>query len=309
MGEASKIEWCDHTFNPWQGCTKVSAACDFCYAERWAQRSGLVEWGDHPRRRSSAGYWQQPLRWDRQSEAAQVRARVFCCSLADVFDNQAPQVWRDDLFHLIGQTPWLHWLLLTKRIGNATAMMPTHWDAIDGLPGVAIGATVCNPDEAARDLPKLRLTPARTRFVSYEPALGLVDFSASLTGPRRIDWVIAGGESGPHARPAPVDWFRGVRDQCRAAGVPFFFKQWGEWIDADHWLDIIKGGPSQIYIDGIRWTPARPLNFTDAARLAQVTGDRRIVHHSDGTTSVRVGKQTAGALLDGVAHREFPAYA
>jgi protein gp37 len=178
---------------------------------------------------------------------------VFCASLADVFDNAVPQEWRDDLWTLIAKTPHLDWLLLTKRIGNAGNMLPVPFDFERMYPNVWIGATICNQEEADRDIPKLLDVPAAKRFLSIEPLLGPVDltrlspklFAAkanALTGmwkwengPSKtetpaLDWVIVGGESGPGARPMSPDWARALRDQCQAAGVPFMFKQWGEWV-------------------------------------------------------------------------------
>ena len=112
MGEHSKIEWTTHTFNPWVGCTKVSLACDHCYAETWAKRSGLVTWGpSRPRRRTSETYWSTPLKWNREAVATGTRPRVFCASLADVFDNEVPDDWRADLWALIRSTPELDWIL------------------------------------------------------------------------------------------------------------------------------------------------------------------------------------------------------
>ena len=119
MGDNTKIEWAHHTFNPWVGCTKVSPACDNCYAEGWAKRSGMVQWGPHAeRRRTSEGNWRQPLKWNAEAERLGVRYRVFCSSLADVFDNAVPVQWRIELMKLICETRHLDWLLLTKRPQN-----------------------------------------------------------------------------------------------------------------------------------------------------------------------------------------------
>src|SRR4051812_33053997 len=107
MGENSKIEWCDHTFNPWVGCTKVSPACDFCYAEVWAKRSGHPELWQGARRRTTPENWQKVIRWNEEAAKRKVRPRVFCASLADVFDNQVPERWRHDLWHFIENTPQL----------------------------------------------------------------------------------------------------------------------------------------------------------------------------------------------------------
>ena len=240
MAENTKIEWADHTFNPWTGCTKVSPACDHCYAEGWAKRSGHVKWGSgQPRRRTSDANWRMPLKWNREAERTGVRPRVFCASLADVFDNEVDPAWRNDLFDLIDATRNLDWLLLTKRIGNAARMLPSntsHTDA-DGFaelyPHVWLGATVVNQEEADRDIPKLLAVPAAKRFLSIEPMLGAMEISFGMpwqkTGllGRTLDWVIVGSESGPGARRDPnmVSWVASLRDQCVNAGVAFLWKQ------------------------------------------------------------------------------------
>ena len=188
MGANSKIEWTDHTFSPWTGCTKVSPACDHCYAEGWAKRSGHVEWGSgQPRRRTSDANWLMPLKWNREAERTGVRPRVFCASLADVFDNAVDPQWREDLFDLIAATPNLDWLLLTKRIGNVGNMLPVPFDFDKHFPNVWLGATVVNQEEADRDIPKLLDVPARVRFLSMEPLLGPVDLRALQYGEGEID--------------------------------------------------------------------------------------------------------------------------
>ncbi len=257
MAEKTNIEWADATFNPWRGCTEVSPACDHCYARELAERWGWAKWGDHPRERAAASTWKQPLVWNRQADAFEAehgRPRmVFCASLADVFDNQVPEEWRHDLWGLIHRTPRLIWLLLTKRPQNIRKMLPPEWG--EGWPNVWLGTTVENQAVADRNIPVLLRVPAAKRFLSCEPLLGRITLfevgSASMsynafTGDvtyRRpdgmgsmkqsifggIDWVIAGGESGPNARFPDVRWFRLLRDHCAAAGVPFMFKQWGEF--------------------------------------------------------------------------------
>src|SRR6185437_4305294 len=242
MAENSKIEWTDHTFNPWVGCTKISPGCDHCYAEGWAKRSGMVTWGAQ-RRRTSASNWSQPLKWDRRAAADSVRRRVFCASLADVFDNEVPDQWRWDLWELIASTRNLDWLLLTKRIGNVARMLPVMdssqpgyrpWNEQWPWPNVWLGATVVNQEEANRDIPKLVAIPAVVRFLSCEPLLGPIDLSRLIRWGNdylvMVRWIIAGGESGANARPAHPDWLNSLRDQCTAAGVAFHFKQWGEWV-------------------------------------------------------------------------------
>lgn len=259
MAENTKIEWADHTFSPWTGCTKVSPACDHCYAEGWAKRSGHVKWGSgQPRRRTSDANWRMPLKWNREAERTGVRPRVFCASLADVFDNEVDPAWRADLFKLIADTQNLNWLLLTKRVGNVMKManevadMPrtgSHTGHLiahqwrNGSPpkNVWLGATVVNQEEADRDIPKLLTVPAAKRFLSIEPMLGpmLLPFERLREWNRiallnqqehavsRIDWVIVGGESGPGARPMSPDWARSIRDQCEEARVALFVKQMG----------------------------------------------------------------------------------
>lgn len=199
MGEKTAIEWCDHTFNPWIGCANVSPACDHCYAESWAKRSGSVQWGPHAERhRTTEANWKQPLKWNKKAGEKGVRYKVFCASLADVFDNAVPRHWRTDLFALIRQTPNLDWLLLTKRIGNAQDMIARATEELkpDSLcgagqhnhspvaqwpwPNVWIGATICNQEEAERDIPKLLKVPAAKRFLSIEPLLGKIDISRWL---------------------------------------------------------------------------------------------------------------------------------
>ena len=242
MGTNSKIEWTDHTFSPWTGCTKVSPACDHCYAEGWAKRSGHVEWGSgQPRRRTSDANWLMPLKWNREAERTGVRPRVFCASLADVFDNAVDPQWREDLFDLIAATPNLDWLLLTKRIGNVGNMLPVPFDFDRHFPNVWIGATIVNQAEADRDIPKLLQVPARVRFLSMEPLLGPVDLNyvrqriqaqrsqlaRAINGETWLDWVIVGSESGSGARRDPnmVSWVASLRDQCVDAGVAFLWKQ------------------------------------------------------------------------------------
>ena len=248
MADNTKIEWADKTFNPWTGCTKVSPACDNCYAEGWAKRSGHVEWGPKAERRRTKT-WGNPVKWNRQAEAEGIRYRVFCASLADVFDNHKSIefYWRDDLWLLIEETPRLDWLLLTKRPQNIAKMVPSYWMSRGFPSNVWMGATVENQEEADRRIPHLLEIPALVRFLSCEPLLGPVDLTRvnddstvmidALRGlggwpvPHAGDgpslhWVITGGESGPNYRPANPDWFRSLRDQCAAADVPFLFKQW-----------------------------------------------------------------------------------
>ena len=182
MAADSKIEWCDATFNPWVGCTKISTACDHCYAESWAKRTGGAHLWQGERRRTTASNWQQPVKWNRDAERAGIRRRVFCASLADVFDNQVPDAWRRDLWHLVSRTPHLDWQLLTKRPQNIAMMLPDEsigapaWG--NGWPNVWLGTTVANQEEAVRNIPHLLAISAAKRFLSCEPLLGPLNLRA-----------------------------------------------------------------------------------------------------------------------------------
>ena len=364
MAENSKIEWTDHTFNPWRGCVKVSPACKNCYADALSKRNpktlgvfGTQKQGG-TRVVGTEAYWKKPLKWNLDYEEAMSqfrggfgefpeRPRVFCASLADVFEDWVgPMVnhkgeklfvhrdgsWssqqrsapsspprssltmsdvRRRLFALIDATPNLDWLVLSKRPENiikfwghppgTPSNIPEDTDLtkisplkLGYRPNVWIGTTVENQEQAEKRTPKLLkcrdLSPCL--FLSCEPLLSDLDLQNmddgesiydALTGEfewhngkevgiqESIDWLIVGGESGPNARPSHPDWYRSLRGQCEAAGVPFFFKQWGEW-----------------------------------ASVSEVEGAG--VHHSfeDGATVRRVGKKKAGRLLDGVEHNGFP---
>jgi protein gp37 len=228
MGEYSKIEWTDHTFNPWVGCTKISPGCDHCYAESWSKRSGLVQWGDQPRRRTSESNWQKPLRWNAQAREFKRqyghRPRVFCASLADVFDNQVESAWREDLFVLIRECRRLDWLLLTKRPRNISKMLPSDWG--DGYRNVWLGITTENQEWFDRRWRQLESVPALIKFISYEPAIGPLRLPKHGPFP---DWLISGGESGGGARLLNPQWVRDIVADCRRKGVVPFHKQWGTY--------------------------------------------------------------------------------
>jgi len=242
MGQDSKIEWTHHTFNPWWGCVKVSDGCKHCYADTFSKRYGHDIWGvDKPRRFFGDKHWNEPVKWNREAEKAGERRRVFCASMADVFEGRedcAPHRWR--LFNLIETTPNLDWLLLTKRPENILNLLPTNW-LIDPRPNVWLGTTVENQEQAGRRIPELLEAPAVVRFLSCEPLLGPVNLHEVTRNPfggiPGIDWVIAGGESGHHARPMAEAWARDLRDQCNNAGIAFFMKQMGGAIDKRHDLD------------------------------------------------------------------------
>lgn len=228
MGEKTTIEWCDMTWNPWIGCTKVSPACDNCYAaELMDTRYGRVTWGaGEDRVRTAPANWRKPLAWDRKAAADGARPFVFCASLADVFDNEVDPIWRRDLVKLIEATPQLVWLLLTKRIGNVLKMT----DPMAGCPmlppNVAIGATMANQEEYDRDRVKLaevrRVVEPLFTFGSFEPLLGRIILDKNAP-----DWIIVGGESGRTPRPMDLDWARSLRRQSAELKRVFNFKQAG----------------------------------------------------------------------------------
>lgn len=218
MAEQTNISWADATFNPWIGCTKVSPGCDHCYAARDNERRKWVDgWGvGVPRRRTKT--WGDPRKWNKQAAVTGYRPRVFCASLADVFDNAVEQSWRDDLWQLLRETPNLRWMLLTKRIGNAAKMLPSDWP----FPNAGLMGTMVNQEEFDRDYWKLKAIPAAWQGISMEPLLGPIDIGAESP-----DWIITGGESGPAHRDTDRDWVRDLRDQCERNGVAFHHKQWG----------------------------------------------------------------------------------
>lgn len=253
MGETTAIAWTDHTFNPWWGCTRVSPGCEHCYAETFAKRTGNDVWGKNADRRFFGDkHWSEPVKWNAKAKAEGRRRRVFCASMADVFEHYRPGYkdilteHRERLFGLIEDTPWLDWQLLTKRPENVLRMVPQSWaedyaeygppDTFGPWPrNCWIGCTVEDQERADKRIPSLLNIPAPVRFLSCEPLIGPVDFNACdawnpqdnafyLEG---IQWVIVGGESGPKHRPLNLEHARLLRDQCAAADVAFFFKQIG----------------------------------------------------------------------------------
>lgn len=227
MGESSNIAWTHNTFNPWIGCTKVSPACDRCYAEDWAKtyRSKDVVWGKPGQRanlvKTSESTWRQPIKWNRAAEKAGERKRVFCASLADVFDTQANPEWRAQLWQLIFATPHLDWLLLTKRPQNMRDMVPWADGSERPWRNVWLGTTAENQEEYDRRKPLLMGVPAAVHFLSMEPLLGPI---AQDDGPHP-NWVIVGGESGSGFRTMGMGWVESIRAQCANRNIAFFFKQ------------------------------------------------------------------------------------
>lgn len=227
MGEITKIAWTDHTFNPWIGCQRVSPGCEHCYAEEQAafRTSWGVKWGPQGNRKvTSDANWHLPKRWNAMAIHEGIRRRVFCASLADVFEDRAELVRpRVRLHDLIIGTPGLDWLLLTKRPQNVRAM----WPGTFPMPtNVWLGTTAEDQQRATERVRAIFDIPATVRFLSVEPMLGPITFTGGTLG-GVIDWVICGGESGSQARSFDYAWARDLRDQCKAAGVPYFFKQAG----------------------------------------------------------------------------------
>jgi protein gp37 len=306
----SHIEWTDHTFNPWWGCEKVSPACDHCYAWTMDKRfkpNGKRHWGANaPRRFFGEKHWAEPLTWNRAAKKAGTRARVFCGSMCDVMEKHRDfqtdlgmDLSRVRLCALIARTPRLTWMLLTKRPENYREMLPPSW--LKEAPGnVWLGTSVEDQKTADERIPLLLQTPAAVRFVSAEPLLGPVNLGLLGTIPNsspysltadRLDWIVTGGESGPNARPSHPDWFRQIRDDCQAARVAYFFKQWGAWVPTtqNQW---VTGHEHRIFPDG---------DYMDWANFELGPwGDE------DAEEIVRVGKKAAGRELDGRTWDKFP---
>lgn len=242
MAENSKIEWTDHTFNLVIGCAKVSPGCASCYAETMNTRRGWAEWGkDGIRKVMSESYWKEPLKWNRKATELGQRQRVFCSSLADVFeDHPTVNEQRLRLWELIKQTPALDWQLLTKRPENFKKFLPADWGT--GYPNVMLGVSVEDMDRAFQRIRVLLKTPAAKQFLSCEPLLEDICldqvwdiltapdlFFDRPTFPRFVDWVIVGGESGTKARLCDLRWIRHIVRDCQSLGIPVFVKQLGGW--------------------------------------------------------------------------------
>lgn len=276
MGQNTKISWATHTFNAWWGCTKVggSPACENCYAEAWSRRTGFDIWGDEkPRRYFSDKHWNEPLKWNAAAEKAGERARVFCMSMGDWAEGrpeQAPHLER--LWELILNTPWLDWLMLTKRPQLITKLCP--------LRSQRVWQGVTAETQKWLDLrwEHLKQVDCEIYWLSVEPLFERIVLPEDFLRLGKRGWVIVGGESGPQARPMNPEWARLLRDQCMVAGVPYHFKQWGEWSPA----------------------PCIDPHLRSSATANVPAGDG--TYHR----MIRVGRNTAGHLLDGKEWHEFP---
>lgn len=342
----TKIEWAEETWSPITGCTKISEGCKNCYAERMAKRLANIEGSGydkddpfkvtyHPERLD------QPLKWKKPR-------RIFVCSMGDLFHEDVP-FWKvDEVFAIMQKADHHIYMVLTKRprrmhkyftewlegenrfinLEGAYRDMKIDPPRVTCFPfhNVWLGVTVENQAAADERIPWLLKTPAEVRFVSVEPMLGPVNLEPYLQYPpmtenykmtfglnefKGLDWVICGGESGPHARPMHPDWARGLRDQCQVAGVPFFFKQWGEWgIDPQegiHWqysLNNLENGIdySEHYGKLEWWTCASSTEKKKRGNRTPVAYDQE----GNATVLKRVGKKAAGRLLDWREWNEWP---
>lgn len=307
MGK-SKIEWTQKVWNPVTGCTKVSEGCRNCYAERmskrFAGRGRIPEDGFkvtlHPERLN------EPLRWKKPS-------RIFVCSMGDLFHKDVPLSFILKVFDRMEQAKQHTFIVLTKRPGRLLEFCATYGigSMNDWPSNIMAGVSVEDQATANERIPLLLQTPAAKRFVSYEPALGPVDFSQYFGctcgdeekchgcppyishGAKRLDWLIMGGESGPGARPMHPDWARSVRDQCKIAGVPFFFKQWGEWAPTMN-VEYLNTATRQIEVCETA--------LKDGFPYKTIMLNNKRISVKDGM--FRVGKKAAGCLLDGKEHKE-----
>ncbi len=335
----SKIEWTERTWNPVTGCSKISAGCQNCYAERMSKRlAGRAGYpADEPFRVTlHPDRLDQPLRWSKPS-------KIFVCSMSDLFHEDVPDEFITQVFAFMALAPQHTFLVLTKRPKRMSEYISASgrydaiieqlnkgdvWDlplrtvkrlAINApredkwpLPNVWLGVTAENQEQAEKRIPILLQIPAAVRWVSVEPMLGAVELRKINLGPNghglsftldslnrwahgfdektgrhkvsrndefpgKLDWIVCGGESGPGARPMHPEWARSLRDQCQAAGVPYFFKQWGEWLPQKEWLEQEDSPDTER-----KWVRV------------------------DGRRMYRVGKKLAGRLLDGVEWSEFP---
>jgi protein gp37 len=328
MGRNSAIEWCDHTFSGWWGCTKCSVGCNNCYAERtsvWLKKAG---WGDEADRViASDKVWAQPLRWNRWADKHNTRLRVFSSSMSDVFEERDQLIEpRSRLFDMIEATPKIDWLLLTKRPQNVNAMIPDAWSRSTLPRNVAVGTTV-ESNEVRWRIMHLLEVPAHMRFLSCEPMIGRLDLRRidlpngrsvdPLVGTEwaggyrtgaglrcnHVDWLIAGGESGRGARPMHPDWARSVRDDCAASEVSFFFKQWGAWqpccwkSEATHAVRATDGRHIKIQSN------VGSVDRADEAP-AEWQGIRMVEKKKSGSSKSPMS--ASGCRLDGAEHKALP---
>lgn len=325
MADRSKIEWTDATWNPITGCSVVSPGCTNCYAMRLAgtrmrnhpsrkwltkdSKAGPVWTGEV---RLNEEWLLQPLLWKRPR-------RIFVCAHGDLFHESVPDDWIDRVFAIMALAPQHTFQVLTKRskrMRDYIGMRGGDWQIVLSescppgslpitkadvyrhlglsgkfdydpptpawpLPNVHLGISAEDQRRWDERWPNLQVTPAVARIVSAEPLLSDIKMRGA-----KPDWVIVGGESGPNARPMNPDWARSLRDQCAAAGIPFMFKQWGEWLPRSH---LNPTGMANSAASAVAWK-------SDVHRFYLPTEQYVF----------RVGKRRAGRLLDGVEHNEMP---
>lgn len=330
MSDGTKIEWTDATWNPITGCSVTSPGCKHCYAMKLAgtrlkhhpSRAGLtIDTNNGPvwngDVRFNEQWFDQPMRWRRPR-------MVFVCAHGDLFHESVPNTWIDLVFSAMALSPQHIFQVLTKRASRMRDYIDSRSFSKYPLPNVWLGVSVENQEAADERIPLLLDTPAAVRWISAEPLLGPVDLNRILVNRERglhgsalhehhddcyyssecqLDWVVVGGESGEHARPMHPDWARSLRNQCEAAGVPFFFKQWGEWTEEDpgetahkDCAGVMPSGGAVLCSEGYQppWDTMERLNESGGVRL----DGRTLMFH--------VGKKRAGRLLDGVQHDGYP---
>jgi protein gp37 len=319
MSTKTGIEWTDATWNPIRGCSRVSEGCRNCYAESVAYRFGgpgmpyegltqVVGEAKLGSDRIRNARWNGNIKFVEEHLADPLKwkapRRIFVNSMSDLFHKNVADEMRDKIFAVMALCPRHTFQILTKRPERMLEYLktPHRMDSVDDelppgtpkmtvwpLPNVHLGVSVENQATADERIPLLLQTPAAVRFISAEPLLGEVilrwPFLATLP---KLDWVICGGESGPGARPMHPDWARGLRDQCVAANVPFFFKQWGEWISLCDYEPVKLGVNTDRYEHEFAWRSG--LKNSDELPIS----------------CYRVGKKAAGSLLDGVEWKQFP---
>lgn len=296
----TKIEWTDETINFWWGCTKVGPGCDFCYAETWDHRLGGAHWGQGVPRRKIKGAIDAIHKLNRRAGKNGADIHVFIQSMSDLFDLEVPDWWFAEAWAHIHDCDRLSIQILTKRVSAVEKRLRQTVAAWPEHAGLMI--TVVNQAEADRDIP--RLLALKESFdipwvgLSCEPLIGPIDLTHWLD---RLDWVIVGGESGPRARPMHKKWATSLCDQCQAATVLFFFKQWGEWAPQIGAINL-PDDPERSRYTWAEWT-----DWGGGAPRWEVSERPLWCDDMDPDhCMVRVGKKAAGALLDGRGWREMP---
>lgn len=292
MADKSKIEWTDATWNPVSGCSKVSEGCRFCYAERMSQRFGYTRlpWTNKNAPKNVKLHedrLEQPLRWQRPR-------RVFVNSMSDLFHEQVPNDFLIAVFRVMLHAPQHTFQILTKHPFRMLEFCTWYYASrnLYEIPkNIWLGVSCEDQETAYERIPLLLKTPAAIRFISAEPLLGNIDLKPESLN--MLDWVIAGGESGPKARPSHMNWFRSLRDQCVAAKVPFFFKQFGEWGSTET-LAVFKNSKLAVVFDN-----GEPPIYRNPR-------DNFLYPYDKGSTMIRVGKKVAGRMLDGRTWEEYP---